>query len=287
MRELLILGAGGMLGTAAQQVARERGILATAYAESDLDITDERLVRTLLQAFVERLADMPFAGLVLNAAAYTDVERAEDQPERAALVNTEGARILAVATRDLKLPFVHVSTDFVFDGSKDSPYLEDDPPHPLNVYGHTKLEGELLVADRYPQALVVRTAWVYGPGGTNFPQKILDRARSAGALEVVEGEVGSPTYTVDLAAGILDLVDAGATGLYHLTGSGSCSRYQLAQETVRLAGLSVPVTPVAADAFPTKARRPKNSRLDCEKAAALGVRLPDWRDGLARYVTSL
>ncbi len=276
-----------MLGSAAQAVARGRGIAVSPYDETELDITDERAVRMVLQGFVERLAGMPGAGAVVNAAAYTDVERAEEEPERAALVNAEGARIMAVAARDLKLPFVHVSTDFVFDGTKDGPYREDDEPRPLSVYGRTKLEGERLVADRYPEALIVRTAWVFGPGGPNFPRKILGLAGCLSVLKVVTDEVGSPTYTVDLAAGILDLMEAGATGLYHLTASGSCSRYELAQETLRLGGLEVPVEPVTSDAFPTQARRPRNSVLDCGKAAALGVCLPEWRDGLARFVVTL
>ena len=196
---------------------------------------------------------------------------------------------------------MHVSTDFVFDGEKDGPYTEDDPPNPLNVYGASKLAGERAVTTVNPGALIVRTAWVYGPGGANFPVKILAAARralEAGArgetpggtptLHVVTDQMGSPTYTVDLAGGLLDLLAAGAAGLFHLTGGGSCSRYEWALETLRLAGIRIPgqivVEPVASDAYPTKARRPRNSVLDCCESQALGVGLPDWRDGLGRFM---
>ena len=188
------------------------------------------------------------------------------------------------AARDAGLGFVHVSTDFVFDGAKATAYVETDPTNPLSVYGASKLAGERAVAEACPEALIVRTAWVFGPAGENFPVTILRAARSHPALQVVTDEVGSPTYTVDLAAGLLALSGAGASGLYHLVGSGSCTRYDLALETLRLAGLDVPIKPVASTAFQTRAARPANSVLDCSKAAALGVVMPDWRDALARFV---
>jgi dTDP-4-dehydrorhamnose reductase len=210
-----------------------------------------------------------------------------------------------------------VSTDFVFDGAKAGAYLEDDEPHPLNVYGASKLAGERAVFECHPTALVVRTAWAFGLSGTNFPLKILERARAlvdgagAGAaaaggaagpmaapsggpapvLRVVADEVGSPTYTIDMADGLLALLAAGATGLYHLTGTGSCSRHELALETLRLSGFAVPgdiaVEAVPSASFPTKVTRPLRSVLDCGKAARLGVRLPAWRDGLARFLAEL
>ena len=282
--ELLVTGARGMLGTAMQTVAGGRGVAVSPYDETQLDITDEQAVREVFAAFAGRLSRAEVAGAVLNAAAYTDVEGAEDAPDLARLVNAEGARIVAAAARDEGLGLIHISTDFVFDGAKPGPYLEDDEPRPLSVYGRTKLEGEELVRDTYPEALVVRTAWVYGPNGRNFPGKILDLGREGRPLRVVTDEIGSPTYTVDLAGGILGLVSAGAAGLYHLTATGSCSRYELAREVLRLAGIDVPVEPATADSFATKAKRPRNSVLDCSKAAGLGVELPTWQDGLARFM---
>jgi dTDP-4-dehydrorhamnose reductase len=306
-RELLIVGAGGMLGTALQRMAPHGALTVRAYTEADLDITDQVAIRSAIGAFATHVGRAGVRGAVINAAAYTNVEAAEDDPDRAYLVNATAAGWLAAAARDEGLAFVHVSTDFVFDGEKPGPYIEDDTPNPLSVYGASKLAGEQAVFSNHPAPLMIRTAWTYGPAGTNFPVKILERARAAtsivaetpGAtvggdapvLRVVADEVGSPTYALDLADGLLALLAAGATGLFHLTGSGSCSRYDLALETLRLAGFTVPgdlrVEPVTSTAFPTKAKRPLNSVLDCGKAERLGVRLPAWQDGLGRYVNEL
>ena len=279
----LIAGAGGMLGTALQRVLKERGVRFVAPAEGEFDITDMPAVYKVVTAFAASLRDGE-RGVMVNAAAYTNVERAEEEPDLALLVNERGAVNLARAAHESSLGFAHVSTDFVFDGFKEGAYVEDDDPHPLSVYGETKLAGEDSVAAENPDALVVRTAWVFGPSGTNFPVKILEAARTRPELKVVTDEIGSPTYTIDLAAGILGLVEVGASGIYHLAGSGSCSRFELAQEVLRLAGVETPIVPVTSDAFPTVAARPLNSVLDCSKAAALGVAMPDWHDALARFM---
>jgi len=305
VREIMVVGAGGMLGTALQRVSPQHGLTVRPYTEAQLDITDQVAIRSAVASCATHAFHVGVRGAVINAAAYTDVEAAEDDPDRAHLVNGTAAGWLAAAARDEGLAFVHVSTDFVFDGEKSGPYTEDDTPNPLSVYGASKLAGEEAVAAAYPQALIIRTAWAFGPAGANFPMKILERAKAAtttaaespGAtvggdapmLQVVTDEVGSPTYTLDLAEGLLALLAAGATGLFHLTGTGSCSRYELALETLRLMGFVVPgdirVEPVTSAAFPTKAKRPLNSVLDCGKAERLGVRLPAWHDGLVRFVT--
>jgi dTDP-4-dehydrorhamnose reductase len=285
-RAYLIAGASGMLGTALQRVIARRGEAFTAPAEGSFDITDPVAVRHRVAEFAEKLAPGQ-RGVLVNAAAYTNVERAEEQVERAYLVNEHGPALLARAARDAGLSLVHVSTDFVFDGGKEGAYTESDEPNPLSVYGATKLAGEVSAATEYPELLIVRTAWVFGPAGVNFPVKILEAARSRPSLSVVDDEVGSPTYTLDLAAGILGLLDAGATGLFHLAGAGSCSRYELAIEVLRLARVESIVQPVTHEAFPTKTARPLNSILDCSKAAALGVTMPDWHDSLKRFVGEL
>jgi len=281
---LLIAGANGMLGHALQAACLQRGRSFFAPIESEFDITSAQEVSRVVTSFAALHPD----GALVNAAAYTNVERAEDDPETAFAVNRTGARLLAHAAARAGMPFVHISTDFVFDGTKTGPYTEDDVPNPLSVYGVSKLAGERVVLAANPRALIVRTAWVFGPYGTNFPTKILERAAGSIAITVVNDEVGSPTYTLDLAAGILDLLDAGARGIYHLAGSGSCTRDEMAREILRLARLEgVKVVPVPASSFPSKAPRPANSVLDCSKAAALGVVMPDWHDALARFVSSL
>jgi len=281
---LLIAGAGGMLGHALQIVCGRRDRAFFAPVESEFDITSAQEVSRVVTSF----AALHPGGVLVNAAAYTNVERAEDDPETAFAVNRTGARLLAHAAARAGMPFVHVSTDFVFDGTKDGPYTEYDEPNPLSVYGVSKLAGERVVLAANPTALIVRTAWVFGPYGSNFPTKILERAAGSIAITVVNDEVGSPTYTLDLAAGILGLADAGARGTYHLAGSGSCTRDEMAREILRLAGLdAVKVVSVPASTFPSKAARPVNSVLDCSKAAAAGVTMPDWRDALARFVPTV
>jgi dTDP-4-dehydrorhamnose reductase len=269
-----------MLGTALQRVLADRGDAFVAPPESEFDITDADVVVATVAGF----ASANPGGLVVNAAAYTNVERAEDDEKTAYAVNEDGARLLAQAAHDAGLGFVHVSTDFVFEGCKTGAYVETDAVKPLSVYGASKLAGELAVAEAYPEALIARTAWVFGSAGENFPVKILRAARANPRLRVVTDEVGSPTYTVDLAAGILALAAAGAGGLFHLAGAGSCTRYELAVETLRLAGVEAVVEPVSAAEFPSRVARPANSVLDCGKAAARGVVMPGWRDALARFV---
>ncbi|MHB9003931.1 MAG: dTDP-4-dehydrorhamnose reductase [Coriobacteriia bacterium] len=283
---VLIAGANGMLGSALQRVLGERGLEFVAPAERDFDITDPNVVERVAGAFAESNPGGA-RGVLINAAAYTNVEGAEDNRDLAYRVNEYGPRVLAGVARTHELGFVHVSTDFVFDGTKNGAYSETDEPHPLSVYGASKLAGELAVVSEYPDALIVRTAWVFGLAGVNFPTKILSLARERERVQVVTDEVGSPTYTVDLAAGILDLASAGASGFYHLAGAGSCSRFELARELTRLAGLATEIDPVTSDAFPTRAARPRNSVLDCGKASAMGVILPDWRQGIARFMDEL
>jgi len=280
----LIAGAGGMLGTALQTVLTEGGERFWAPAEGELDITNGEMVRERVGEFASGLAEGE-RGVLVNAAAYTNVEGAQDDPETAYRVNEVGARLLAAAAREADLRFVHVSTDFVFDGTKTSAYVESDEPNALSVYGASKLAGERAVVEANPDSLIVRTAWVFGPAGVNFPTKILSAARERGSLAVVDDEVGSPTYTIDLAAGIVGLVSTGAApGVYHLAGSGVTSRYDLAGEVLRLAGVSVPVRRAKSADFPTKAVRPLNSALDCSKAAVLGVHMPDWQDAVLRFM---
>ncbi len=279
----LIAGSSGMLGTALQRAISDRGETCVAPPEAEFDITNDKAASRVVRDF----AASGEGGVLINAAAFTDVERAEDEPDVAYRVNETGARILATAARDNDLRFAHVSTDFVFDGTKGQPYVETDETHPLNSYGTSKLAGEIAVARTFPKALIARTAWVYGPPGPNFPIKILERARTADKLQVVDTEVGCPTCTRDLAVGILRLLEVGAEGLYHLTGQGSCSRYQMALKTVEFAGLHVPISPVDGSQFQMKAARPTDGRLDCGKAQLLGVELPPWESSLRDYVTEL
>jgi dTDP-4-dehydrorhamnose reductase len=283
-RPILIAGAGGMLGTSLQLVAPERGFEVYAPEEKTFDITSHEMVPKVIAAFAKAHPN----GAVVNAAAYTNVDAAEENAARAFLVNQFGAALLAENAAANSLPFVHISTDFVFDGKKTGSYSEIDEPRPLSVYGASKMAGEWAVAAVYPKALIVRTAWAFGPGGSNFPTKLLERARGAQSIDVVADEIGSPTYTIDLATALLKLIDIGATGLLHVVGSGWCSRDEMAREILNLAGMrGVEIIPVKSADFPGKAVRPANAVLDCSRAALVGVQMPARRDSLTRYMATL
>ena len=226
--------------------------------------------------------------MIVNCAAATDVDRCETDHDYADRGNTVSAKYAAEAAAAVGARFLHVSTDFVFAGDKGEPYRETDAPAPLSHYGRSKLEGERAVRLAAPDALVVRTSWLYGQGGNHFPGKVLQWAQGGGPLRVVDDQMGSPTYAEDLAACLRTLAEhSNASGLFHLGGSGCVTRFEWARETFALAGLKVEVLPASSADFPLPAPRPANSCLDCSKAAGLGVELPPWRDGLARYFRSL
>ncbi|HLG51860.1 MAG TPA: dTDP-4-dehydrorhamnose reductase [Chloroflexota bacterium] len=244
------------------------------------DLVDERSVRSAIEA----------AGpeLVIHAAAYTDVDGCEGDPERAFRVNALGTRYVALAARDVGAALVVVSTDYVFDGTKGEPYLEWDEPRPLNIYGRSKLAGEHEALTLHGRCYIVRTSWVFSPNGRNFVKTMLRLGRERDALQVVDDERSSPTLASDLAGAIARLVTRPVYGIYHLSNAGSCSRYEFARETIQLAGLPTVVTPVSTAEYvarnPLPARRPANSTLRNLAGAALGIELPPWRDALRRFL---
>jgi dTDP-4-dehydrorhamnose reductase len=221
----------------------------------------------------------------------TQVDRCETEPAVAEAANTTGPAALAALCGEIGAQLVHVSTDYVFDGSGTRPYTEEDQTDPRSVYGRTKLEGERRVLDAQPGAIVVRTAWVFGPG-RNFVRTILEAAARAQrgegqALRVVDDQRGSPTYAADLAGGIVGLVEAGASGVVHLANAGVATWWELARAAVDAWGHpELPIGRCTTDEFPRPAPRPAWSVLDTSKAAALGVRLRDWREGLRGYLES-
>jgi dTDP-4-dehydrorhamnose reductase len=280
-RRWLVLGAAGQLGSAAAARLAERGARFEARCRAELDVTDAGAVRAAL----ERARP----AVVLNAAAWTDVDGCERDPARAKAVNAEAPAALAEACRARGVGLVHVSTDYVFDGSARRPLAEDDPVAPLSEYGRSKLAGERAVLAASPEFLVVRTSWVFGRG-RNFVASMCARAAAvragaAGPLRVVDDQIGSPTYAEDLAAGLLDLVERGGRGLYHLANRGAASRHELARFALRLAGYGdLEILPVKTVDFPLPAQRPLYSALDVRRAAHLGVELRDWREAVRAYL---
>lgn len=281
-RPIILLGASGMLGSALLHELRSRGLAHRAPMRSDLALDDED-VETALAACA------PSA--VLNAAAYTDVARAELRSEAAVVrrLNRDGPGRVAGACRRMGIPFVHVSTDYVFDGRKNRPYTEDDPPAPLQVYGWSKLEGERAVVAAHPDALIVRTSTLYGPGRELRPHyvtAVLRQARERQRLDLVRLPVSCPTYSVDLARGLLDLLAARATGVVHVVNEGGCSRLELAREALRLSGLVESTVVLERSTPPGPPRRPPYTVLDgsCFRRWT-GRAMRPWREALADYLS--
>ncbi len=275
MSRTLIFGGRGQLGRDLERVFATQGDVK-AVDLPELDITVEGAAADLVGAF--------HPDLVVNAAAYTDVEKAEDEEEAAFRANEAGARFVARAAKAVDAPVVYYSTDYVFGGTQTRPYTETDDVAPVGVYARSKLAGERATAEENEGHLILRTAWLYGPGGNNFVEKILGLAKTHAELKVVDDEIGSPTYTQDLAEATLALTNAGARGIYHVTNAGTCSRYEFARELLKLADLKTLVRPCASTEFPTKAERPFYSVLDTAKfREATGYVPRDWQVALADY----
>lgn len=273
--KVLITGAAGQLGRALQ---------ASAPAHADVVALDRQALDIADEAAVVALFDETEPDLVINAAAYTAVDRAEGDSAEAYRINAQGPGALATAAAVQRARFIHVSTDFVFDGASGTPYAPDHPTAPLGVYGASKLAGEQAVLVAHPEALIVRTAWVYGVTGGNFVRTMLRLMAEREEVRVVADQIGTPTYATGLAQALWALDAAGATGVHHWTDSGAASWYDFAiaiQEEAFAIGLlarKVPVLPIATSDYPTPAARPSYSVLDKRSAAALvGGPAPHWR----------
>lgn len=269
-----------MLGQDVVKELRRRGMDVVALDRTRCDITDAELCSKALQASA--------ANIVLNCAAYTNVNGAETETDLAMAVNSDGAGNVAAACAQIGAKLIHVSTDYVFDGTKAGFYEITDATNPLNTYGRSKLAGEQHIADTLPEAqwAVVRTSWLYGADGPNFVKTMLNLARQGKDLKVINDQVGAPTYTVDLARALVDLALAGAYGTVHCTAAGECTWFEFAREIFRLSGITPgSMAPCATEDFPTPAARPLNSRLSPAALLSFGVPvLPHWKDGLKRYL---
>jgi len=266
-----------MLGTDLRALLANSGWEVVAADIVEFDITD----RTQSIEFVARHAP----SILINCAAYTAVDQAETEREIAFGVNRDGAENLAIAASQVGAFFVHISTDYVFDGTKTGPYVEDDPPNPLGVYGASKFAGEEAVRGALAEHCIVRTAWLYGIHGTSFPRTILATAQRGKPLRVVNDQRGCPTYTVHLARALMAIAEQPRHGTYHAVNAGMCTWYDLACSVLQEAGIATEIAPCATSEFPRPAPRPANSVLDTSKLqATFGIQLPSWRRGVAEFV---
>ena len=271
---ITIFGASGLLGTA---LMREwSGDTLTGLSSRDADIRDAKRVQ---QAVRETRPEW-----IVLAAAYTDVDGCEGNPDLAFAVNRDGAVNVATAAKLAGARLVFLSSDYVFDGKKASPYETSDARNPQSVYGRTKAEAEIRLLELMPDCCIVRTSWLFGIGGKCFPDTILKLAASRPALDVVNDQRGSPTYAVDLARAIIQLCRKGATGIVHATNSGNCTWFEFAQEIVRTAGLATTVRPVSSQQMARPAPRPAYSVLSPNRLQVLGIEMPSWHDALRRYL---
>ncbi len=283
---VLVTGATGQVGSEVVSAMHRLGHDVIAPGRSGLDL--------MQPSQVEHRVTLLVPDWIINCAAYTQVDRAESEPERAMTVNRDSAAALARAAAARNARLLHISTDFVFDGSRSRPYREDDLPNPLGVYGRSKLEGEQAVREALPGAVILRTAWVYGVHGHNFVKTMLRIAGEGRPLRVVDDQTGTPTWARDIAGAITALVQADATGLYHYTSAGSVSWCGFAGAILSAAaqaGFEIrtqAVEPITTADYPTPARRPAYSVLDTGKIQAqLGLSIPDWRDSLMTMLGEL
>ena len=272
--KVVVTGAGGMLGGDVVAVGARMGHQIVAMTHDDLDVTDP--------ARVERLILRERPGAVLNCAGWTDVDGAELSEHDASLVNGQGAGFVADAAAKARAKVLFVSDSDVFDGTKRGPYTEIDDTNPINAYGRSQLAGERAVALVNGRSFIVRTCWLFGTEGPNFVEEMLRLGRQGGPVVVTHDQVGSPTFTGHLAAGLLRLLDSSSYGIHHMSGSGSCSWYEFANEIFRQSEVVTRVMAASTEMMSTGATRPPNSELGSGRETP--ITLPDWRRGLADYL---
>ncbi len=270
-------GVMGQLGYDVVKELNQRKIECLGTDVDDFDITDEKSVTAFIQQY------KPDA--VIHCAAYTAVDKAEDDQELCRRVNVDGTRYIAKVCKEIDAKMIYISTDYVFPGTGDRPYEVDDPTGPTCVYGVTKLEGELAVKECLDKYFIVRISWVFGKNGSNFVKTMLRIGKERDEVNVVCDQIGSPTYTADLAPLLCDMVATEKYGTYHATNEGFCSWAEFAQEIFKLAGYRTKVNPIPSSEYPAKAKRPLNSRLSKNSLElAWFKRLPYWSDALSRYL---
>ncbi|MDQ5895801.1 MAG: dTDP-4-dehydrorhamnose reductase [Actinomycetota bacterium] len=272
--KITVLGARGMLGSDVLAAAENEGHEVHGYGHSEVDITDTEQVRRRLRL------DRPDA--VVNCAAWTDVDGAEDEPEGALAVNGTGAGIVAEAAAAVDAKVLCVSSDYVFDGSKTTPYVESDPTGPISAYGASKLAGEVATLNANRRSFVVRSSWLFGVNGSNFVDTMIRLGSTQKQVLVVRDQIGCPTYTWHLAYGLVRLLDSDAYGIHHMAGGGHCSWYDFAKEIFRLSEMEVTTLSATTEMFAAKAPRPAWSVL--ESGIEHAILLPEWQEGLAAFL---
>lgn len=274
---VLVTGASGQLGTALKSIEGKHSEIKFVFvSSSDLDITDKYSIQTV---FEKEKPDF-----CINAAAYTAVDKAESEPEKAFDINVKGAKNLAEICRDCNVTLLHVSTDFVFDGNKNIPYTEEDTTNPQSVYGQTKLDGEQAIKGVFGHYFIIRTSWLYSCFGNNFMKTMLRLAKERTSISVVNDQIGTPTHAVDLAEALIKIITSGkkAYGIYHFSNEGIASWYDLAKKIFEINNVTIDLQAIPSSQFPTPAKRPKYSVLDKTKIKTVfGIEIKKWEEALS------
>ncbi len=283
MAKILVIGAGGQLGHCIKKIAEQS-------QRNDLLFPDEAQANILDTTLLQQLFAEHQPQYVINCAAYTAVDKAEDEKELAYAVNVSGAENLASLCEKYQSTLIHISTDFVFEGNQPVLQTETDITRPISVYGSTKLESEQKVAQLLPMHYIIRTSWLYSEYGNNFVKTMLKLGSERDTLSIIADQIGSPTYAIDLAKAILHIIDQDnkAYGLYHYSNEGAVSWYDFAQAIFKLGNIKVTTHPIPTSAYPTKASRPHFSVMDKRKIkACFGLDIPYWRDSLEKCIAVL
>jgi len=283
MNNIVVFGASGQLGNCLKKVAEEKGIDEIYFPhESEANILDKDAIKAIFEKYKPAYA--------INCAAYTAVDKAEDELDLARKINKTGAENLAEACKAYQTVFVHISTDFVFKGDTPNPLVEDDITEPISVYGLTKLEGEQDIIRIMDEYFILRTSWLYSEFGNNFVKTMLKLGAERDMLKIIADQAGTPTYGIDLAACILEIITSGskAYGIYHYSNEGVTSWYDFAKGIFDLSGTDVKLLPIRTAEYPTKATRPAYSVMDKTKIkTTFGIEIPYWRDSLAVCIERL
>lgn len=279
--KILVVGSKGQLGTDMVETAKINGLDCIGLDYPDIDITSKESVSTIINSLKPEV--------VVNCAAFTAVDDCEMRVKEAYSVNAEGPGILAEVTEMTKSLLVHISTDYVFDGTKETPYLETDSPLPMTVYGKSKLEGELRIAQNSNRYQIYRIAWLYGMHGNNFVKTIrnasIKKANTGEALKVVNDQFGTPTYTVDVCRQIFSTIKRETFGIFHCTSEGACTWYEFAKVILQASGIKADLQPCTTEEYPRPAPRPKFSVLENGRLKEIGENLmPDWRDAFSKFI---
>lgn len=275
--KVLVTGVKGQLGYDVVKELEKRGHQPIGVDRDEMDLMDNDAIRTFIMEL------KPEA--IIHCAAYTAVDKAEEEVETCYQINAESVRVISECAKELDVKLIYISTDYVFDGTKEGEYVETDTPNPINVYGASKLKGEQYVQDLLEKYYIVRISWVFGVNGNNFIKTMRRLGSERDELNIINDQVGSPTYTADLAPLLVDMMETDKYGIYHATNKGTCSWYEFANEIFKQSGIEVKTNPITTAQYPTAAKRPMNSRMSKAKLKANGFNLlPIWQEALAHYL---